>query len=79
MLQAAHDREKQELEAALNADVNAISREVEAELARIEAEGGKAAESVSCAITLSVSSRRCVSATSVRLSTWIACGIASRT
>lgn len=44
MLQAAHDREKQELEAALNADVNAISREVEAELARIEAEGGKAAE-----------------------------------
>ena len=28
----------------LNADVNAISREVEAELARIEAEGGKAAE-----------------------------------
>ena len=40
MLQAAHDREKQELEAALNA----ISREVEAELARIEAEGGKAAE-----------------------------------
>ncbi|QXW98050.1 DNA-directed RNA polymerase subunit beta' [Rothia mucilaginosa] len=43
-LQAAHDREKQELEAALNADVNAISREVEAELARIEAEGGKAAE-----------------------------------
>ena len=44
MLQAAHDREKQELEAALNADVNAISREVESELARIEAEGGKAAE-----------------------------------
>ena len=44
MLQAAHDREKQELEAALNADVNAISREVEAELARIEAEGGNAAE-----------------------------------
>ncbi|MCP8994777.1 DNA-directed RNA polymerase subunit beta' [Rothia sp. P3C3.S176] len=44
MLQAAHDREKQELEAALNADVNAISREVEAELARIEAEGGKATE-----------------------------------
>ena len=44
MLQAAHDREKQELEGALNADVNAISREVEAELARIEAEGGKAAE-----------------------------------
>ena len=44
MLQAAHDREKQELEAALNADVNAISREVEVELARIEAEGGKAAE-----------------------------------
>lgn len=44
MLQAAHDREKQELEAALNADVNAISREVEEELARIEAEGGKAAE-----------------------------------
>ena len=44
MLQAAHDREKQELEATLNADVNAISREVEAELARIEAEGGKAAE-----------------------------------
>ena len=44
MLQAAHDREKQELEAALNADVNAISREVEAELARIDAEGGKAAE-----------------------------------
>ncbi|WP_315327697.1 DNA-directed RNA polymerase subunit beta' [Rothia mucilaginosa] len=44
MLQAAHDREKQELEVALNADVNAISREVEAELARIEAEGGKAAE-----------------------------------
>ena len=44
MLQAAHDREKQELEAALNADVNAISREVETELARIEAEGGKAAE-----------------------------------
>lgn len=44
MLQAAHDREKQELEAALNADVNAISREVEAELARIEAEGGKASE-----------------------------------
>ena len=44
MLQVAHDREKQELEAALNADVNAISREVEAELARIEAEGGKAAE-----------------------------------
>ena len=44
MLQATHDREKQELEAALNADVNAISREVEAELARIEAEGGKAAE-----------------------------------
>ena len=44
MLQAAHDREKQELEAALNADVNAISREVEAELARIETEGGKAAE-----------------------------------
>ena len=44
MLQAAHDREKQELEAALNADVNAISRDVEAELARIEAEGGKAAE-----------------------------------
>ncbi|WP_314423308.1 DNA-directed RNA polymerase subunit beta' [Rothia mucilaginosa] len=44
MLQAAHDREKQELEAALNAEVNAISREVEAELARIEAEGGKAAE-----------------------------------
>ena len=44
MLQAAHDREKQELEAALNADVNAINREVEAELARIEAEGGKAAE-----------------------------------
>ena len=44
MLQAAHDREKQELEAALNADVNAISREVEADLARIEAEGGKAAE-----------------------------------
>ncbi len=44
MLQAAHDREKQELEAALNADVNAISREVEAELARIEAEGSKAAE-----------------------------------
>ena len=44
MLQAAHDREKQELEAALNADVNAIGREVEAELARIEAEGGKAAE-----------------------------------
>ena len=44
MLQAAHDREKQDLEAALNADVNAISREVEAELARIEAEGGKAAE-----------------------------------
>ena len=44
MLQAAHVREKQELEAALNADVNAISREVEAELARIEAEGGKAAE-----------------------------------
>lgn len=44
MLQAAHDREMQELEAALNADVNAISREVEAELARIEAEGGKAAE-----------------------------------
>lgn len=44
MQQAAHDREKQELEAALNADVNAISREVEAELARIEAEGGKAAE-----------------------------------
>ena len=44
MLQAAHDREKQELEAALNADVNAISREVEAELDRIEAEGGKAAE-----------------------------------
>ena len=41
MLQAAHDREKQELEAALNADVNAISREVEAELARIEAEGGR--------------------------------------
>ena len=41
MLQAAHDREKQELEAALNADVNAISREVESELARIEAEGGK--------------------------------------
>lgn len=44
ILQAAHDREKQELEAALNADVNAISREVEAELARIEAESGKAAE-----------------------------------
>lgn len=44
MLQAAHDREKQELEAALNADVNAISREVESELARIEAESGKAAE-----------------------------------
>lgn len=44
MLQAAHDREKQELEAALNADVNAINREVEVELARIEAEGGKAAE-----------------------------------
>ena len=44
MLQVAHDREKQELEAALNADVNAISREVESELARIEAEGGKAAE-----------------------------------
>ena len=35
------------LAAALNADVNAISREVEAELARIEAEGGKVAGSVS--------------------------------
>lgn len=44
MLQAAHDREKQELEAALNADVNAISRQVEAELARIEAKGSKTAE-----------------------------------
>ena len=49
MLQAAHDREKQELEAALNADVNAISREVESELARIEAEGGKAAREAQAA------------------------------
>ena len=44
MLQAAHDREKAQLQADLNADIAAISRETEEELARIEAEGGKAAE-----------------------------------
>ena len=40
-LQAAHDREKRELESQRDADIAAISREVEQELARIEAEGGK--------------------------------------
>ena len=40
-LQAAHDREKRELESQRDADIAAISREVEQELARIEAESGK--------------------------------------
>ena len=43
-LQAAHDRDKKALETQRDADIAAISREVEQELARIEADGGKAAE-----------------------------------
>lgn len=40
MLQAAHDRERSKSLRLLGTLMNAISREVEAELARIEAEGG---------------------------------------
>lgn len=43
-LQAAHDREKKVLQDQLDADINLIARETEEELARVEAEGGKAAE-----------------------------------
>ncbi|OIJ35377.1 DNA-directed RNA polymerase subunit beta' [Rothia kristinae] len=43
-LQAAHDRDKKTLESERDADIAAIAKETEDELARIEAEGGKAAE-----------------------------------
>ena len=43
-LQAAFDRDKKVLEDQRDADINLIARETEEELARIEAEGGKAAE-----------------------------------
>lgn len=43
-LQAAFDRDKKNLEDQRDADINLIARETEEELARIEAEGGKAAE-----------------------------------
>ncbi|SIK83951.1 DNA-directed RNA polymerase beta' chain [Mycobacteroides abscessus subsp. abscessus] len=43
-LQAAFDRDKKVLADQRDADINLIARETEEELARIEAEGGKAAE-----------------------------------
>ena len=43
-LQAAFDRDKKILADQRDADINLIARETEEELARIEAEGGKAAE-----------------------------------
>ncbi|MFW0178430.1 DNA-directed RNA polymerase subunit beta' [Rothia sp. P7208] len=43
-LEAAFERDKKALEAQRDADINLIARETEEELARIEAEGGKAAE-----------------------------------
>ena len=78
-LQAAHDRDKKALETQRDADIAAISREVEQELARIEADGGKAAEKRSCVRTLNVRWLRPVSVLTARLSTWRRCGTASRT
>ncbi|MBX7557073.1 DNA-directed RNA polymerase subunit beta', partial [Streptomyces sp. tea 10] len=43
-LQAAIDREKKQLEDTRDADINAIARDLENDLARVEEEGGKAAE-----------------------------------
>ena len=43
-LQAAHDKDKKALESERDTDIAAIAKETEEELARIEAEGGKAAE-----------------------------------
>ncbi|MGD5691057.1 DNA-directed RNA polymerase subunit beta', partial [Xanthomonas citri pv. citri] len=44
-LQAAIDREKKQLEDTRDADINAIARDLETDLARVEEEeGGKAAE-----------------------------------